>query len=57
MLVGEFGEDGFVADDDGVYETEDEGAAPLEGEDRDRTDFLIRLPTTFAELAEAHCED
>ena len=56
-VVGEFGKDGFVADDDGVYETEDEGAAPFEDEDRDRTGLLIRLPTTLAELTEQHCEE
>lgn len=55
VLVGEFGEEGFVADDDGVYETGDDGAAAFEGEDRDRTDLLIRLPTTLAELTEEHC--
>ncbi len=56
VLVGEFGEDGFVADDDGIYETEDEGAAPFEGEDRDRTELIIQLPTTLAELTEKHCK-
>lgn len=56
VLVGEFGEGGFVADDDGIYERGDEGAAPFEGEDRDRSELLIRLPTTLAELTEQHCE-
>ena len=56
VLVGEFGEDGFVTDDDGVYETGDEGAVPFDDEDQDRTDLLIQIPTTRTELEAEHCE-
>ena len=56
VLVGEFGEDGFVTDDDGVYETGDEGAVPFDDEDQERTDLLIQIPTTRTELEAEHCE-
>ena len=56
VLVGEFGKEGFVDDDDGVYESEEEGAAPFEGEDQDRIDLLIQFPRTRAELEAEYCE-
>ncbi len=56
MIVGELGEEGFVADDDGVYTEGEEGGVPFGGEDRDRVDLLIRIPTTLAALTAEHCE-
>ena len=56
VFVGEFGSDGFVADDDGFYEAGDRGAAPFKGEYRNRTDLVIRIPTTRAALTTEHCE-
>ena len=56
VLVGELGEEGFVADDDGVYTEGDDGGVPFGGEDRDRVDLLIQIPTTLAALTAEHCE-
>lgn len=55
--VGELGEEGFVADDDGVYTEGEEGGVPFGGEDRDRVDLLIHIPTTLAALTAEHCEE
>ena len=56
VIVGELGEEGFVADDDGVYTEGEEGGVPFGGEDRDRVDLLIQIPTTLAALTAEHCE-
>jgi len=56
VLVGEFGADGFVADDDGIWERGEEGAEPFTDGERDRTDLVIKLPMTRESLTAKHCE-
>ena len=55
VLAGEWGEDGFVADEDGDWERGGEGAKPLEGV-YDRTGIVIELPETADALKEKHCD-
>ena len=55
VLAGEWGEDGFVADEDGDWERGGEGAKPLEGV-YDRTGIVIELPETEQALKEKHCD-
>ena len=54
-LRGEWGAEGFVADDDGRFESDAEGAEPLAGEEH-RTGIVITLPETQETLVERHCE-
>ncbi len=55
VFVGEWGAEGFVADDDGRFESDAEGAEPLAGEEP-RTGIVIELPETQETLLEKHCE-
>ncbi len=55
VYAGEWGEDGFVADADGIGDSRGEGAEPFTDGERDRRDLVIELPVTRAELVEKHC--
>ncbi len=55
-FAGEWGGKGFVADEDGRFKSDDEGAEPVAG-GRNRTGVLIELPETKRELRERHCEE
>ena len=55
VFAGEWGAEGFVADDDGRFESDAEGAEPLAGEEH-RTGIVIELPETQETLLEKHCE-
>ncbi len=54
-FAGEWGEGGFVADDDGRFKSDDAGAEPIEG-GRNRAGVLIVLAETKRELLERHCQ-
>ncbi len=56
-FVGEWGADGFVANNDGQREPSKQGAAPFRDGERDRTDLVIELPETHAALSAKHCPD
>ena len=53
-FAGEWGGKGFVADEDGRFKSDDEGAEPVAG-GRNRTGVLIELPETKRELLKRHC--
>ena len=53
-FVGEWGLGGFVADTDGRFDSEDEGAEPVAG-GRNRAGIVIKLPETRKALVERHC--
>ena len=53
--VGGWGATGFVADDDGIWENQEEGAEPFTDEERDRTGMVIQLPETRESLIAEHC--
>ena len=55
VVVGEWGEDGFVANEDGRWGEEDEGAEPFEREAH-RTGLDLELPETEQALLDRHCE-
>ncbi|MCY4390545.1 MAG: hypothetical protein OXE43_00660 [Chloroflexi bacterium] len=55
VFAGERGENGFVPDADGLRETDEQGAEPFSGEERNRLGILIELPETKAALLERHC--
>ena len=52
-FAGEWGLEGFVADADGRFESDDEGAEPVAG--KHRTGIVIELPETREALSERHC--
>ena len=54
VFAGGWGEDGFVVDEDGEWDDDEEGAEPF-SEESHRTDILIELPETRAALSERHC--
>ena len=54
-FAGEWGLGGFVADEDGRFKSDDEGAEPVAG-GRNRAGVLIKLPGTKRELLERHCQ-
>ena len=54
--AGEWGADGFVADEDGIWDVRDEGAEPFAGEDQDRTGMVIEIPETRESLIAKGCE-
>ena len=56
VRVGEWGEDGFVADADGTWEPGEEGAEPFGDGERDRTGMVIQLPETQDSLIAEHCD-
>ena len=52
------GQDAFMAyvpDADGLRETDEQGAEPFAGEERNRLGILIELPDAKAVLLERHC--
>ena len=53
--VGEWGADGFVADEDGTWNHREEGAEPFADGERDRTGMVIELPETRESLIAKHC--
>jgi len=55
VVVGEWGEDGFVANEDGRWNKEDEGAKPFTREAH-RTGMDLELPETEQALLDRHCE-
>ncbi len=57
VFVGEWGADGFVAASDGQVTLSEQGAAPVRGGERDRTDLVIELPETRVSLIAKHCLD
>ncbi|MXY35506.1 MAG: carboxypeptidase regulatory-like domain-containing protein [Dehalococcoidia bacterium] len=54
--VGELGEEGFVADEDGTWNHREEGAEPFADGDRDRTNLVIEIPETRESLIAKHCQ-
>jgi len=54
-FVGEWGLGGFVADTDGRFDSENEGAEPVAG-GRNRAGIVIKLPETRKVLVERYCE-
>ncbi len=52
-FAGEWGLEGFVADADGRFESDDEGAEPVAG--KHRTGIVIELPETQETLVARHC--
>ena len=54
VFAGEWGPGGFVADADGRFDSDDEGAEPVAG-GRNRTGILIQLQETRKGLIEQHC--
>ncbi|MXY72427.1 MAG: carboxypeptidase regulatory-like domain-containing protein [Dehalococcoidia bacterium] len=54
-FLGEWGQGGFVADADGRFEPDDEGAEPVAG-GRNRAGILIELPDSKTALLERHCQ-
>lgn len=54
--VGAWGEEGFVADEEGTDERREEGAEPFADGERDRTDIVIELPETRDSLIAKHCD-
>ena len=54
--VGEWGAEGFVAVDQWIWGGGRGEAEPFTDGDRDRTELIIRLPTTLAELTAKHCK-
>ena len=53
-FLGEWGRNGFVADIDGQFDSDDEGAEPVAG-GRNRAGIAIELPASRKELREQHC--
>ncbi len=53
-FAGEWGLGGFVADEDGRFKSDDEGAEPVAG-GRNRAGVRVVLPETKRELLERHC--
>ena len=53
-FAGEWGEKGFVADEDGRYEPEGERAEPITGMHRPTIDIV--LPESRAALLERYCQ-
>ena len=53
-FLGEWGRKGFVADTDGQFDSDDEGAEPVAG-GRNWAGILIQLPASRKELIERHC--
>ena len=53
-FLGEWGVEGFVADEDGRWDEEDAGAEPFSRESH-RTGIVIELHETVEELMEKHC--
>ena len=56
VKAGEWGADGFVADDDGDGDPREDGAEAFAGGERDRTGVVIELPETWESLVAEHCE-
>ncbi len=54
--AGEWGEEGFVADGDGILDPRADGAEPFTDGERDRSDLVIELPWTRSEVVDTHCE-
>ena len=55
--VGEWGADGFVADEDGTWNHREEGAEPFADGERDRTGVVIEIPETRESLIAEHCDE
>lgn len=53
--VGELGENGFAADEDGIGDPREEGAEPFADGEQDRTDMVIEIPETRESLIAKHC--
>lgn len=54
-FAGEWGPGGFVADADGQFDSDDEGAEPVAG-GRDRAGIVITLPQAPDAIVERHCQ-
>ena len=54
VFIGDVGKDGFVADEDGRWDEDDEGAEPFAEDDRIRPP-IIQLPETPEALVGRHC--
>lgn len=53
--VGGWGAVGFVADDDGIWDSREEGAEPFTDGDQHRTGMVIELPETRESLIAERC--
>lgn len=56
VRAGEWGEDGFLVDEDGIGDRREKGAEPFADGKRDRTDLVIEIPETRDSLVAKHCE-
>jgi len=57
VRAGEWGEAGFVIDEDGIGDPREEGAEPFTDGERDRTGLIIEIPETRDSLIAKHCEE